>query len=127
MVELRGFEPWILPAEMGSDLLRMFADVVTSAPCVLRICVVVLHDVTMLAATHLRNVDGTIGRVAEVSTDGVSYNVGAARMSRQTSQHDVLRARALTRQHRYRGGLLLVHSLNGFRLHQMAMYLKSQT
>ena len=36
-------------------------------------------------------------------------------------------ARALTRQHRSRRGLPLLHSVNGFRLHQTAMYLESQT
>ena len=46
-MELRGFEPLILPAEMGSDVRRMFADVVTSHLVVLRICVGVLRDVTV--------------------------------------------------------------------------------
>ena len=32
-----------------------------------------------------------------------------------------------SRTDRYRGGLPLIHSLNGFRLHQTAMYLESQT
>lgn len=37
------------PAKMGSELQRMFIDVVTPPPGVLRICVGVLRDVTVLA------------------------------------------------------------------------------
>ena len=49
------------------------------------------------------------------------------RASRQVQIHDVLRARALTRRHRYGSDLPIIHSVNGFRLHQTAVYLERQT
>jgi hypothetical protein len=48
-VELRGLEPLALPAETGSELQRMFVDVVTRSLRVQRIFVAVLRDVTVLA------------------------------------------------------------------------------
>jgi hypothetical protein len=48
-VELRGFEPLQFPAEIAAELRRMFFGVVTHVFRVLRICVGVLRDVTVLA------------------------------------------------------------------------------
>jgi hypothetical protein len=49
-VELRGFEPLAFPGEMTSELRQMFFGGVTQVSRVLRICVGVLRDVTVLAA-----------------------------------------------------------------------------
>src|SRR6185312_13820079 len=40
--------------------------------------------------------------------------------------HDALRVRAL-RRHRHGGDLPIIHSVNGFRLHQTVMYLERET
>ena len=48
-MELRGFEPLALPAEMGSELQRMVSGVVTQVLRDLQICVGVLRRVTVLA------------------------------------------------------------------------------
>ena len=47
-VQLRGFEPRIEPAKIGSELRRMFSHIVTRLLRVLRICIAVLRDVTVL-------------------------------------------------------------------------------
>lgn len=49
-MELRGFEPLHIPAEIAAELRRMFFGGVTHAVRVLRICVAVLRDVPVLAA-----------------------------------------------------------------------------
>jgi hypothetical protein len=71
-VQLRGFEPLALPAEIGADLRRMVLHVVARSVRVLRICVGVLRDVTVLG-------QGSKGSCPNIEPD----RLGAGRFQRK--------------------------------------------
>ena len=64
-------------------------------------------------------------RVGRIGVDFVGTRV---HIEFELQNDSVMRVRIGTcRTDRYRGGLPLIHSLNGFRLHQTAVYLGGQT
>jgi hypothetical protein len=58
--ELRGLEPLRFPAKIHCEQRLMFDDIVTSPLAVLRICVDVLRDVTVLIRVSGDRLAGTI-------------------------------------------------------------------